>query len=566
MKASKAMLLPLMLAVILGQSPQPEMKKHLEPQLQQLSRTGQSYRFLDDYTIEVYDSLNGYKRTKTLHEPDETAIRTWASQRDIPVIEIDPTLVDTSQWTGWYDFWTTVPVSNGTANLPTQVRDFDGNGFPEVYGLFGWIGSRENRVFEVYPNGSSIQRHIYDPAPAGSTQILDLDRNGLWEVVFVLGPTTYVYEQPTSTSLPTELKFAFNKYNPNAAYLSREIMAYMDSDSLIDFVHRGTDSTVSQYYLAYVSEYNPSIPNFEKTWFVLPPPHGSWDGFDVGDYDGDGRMEVLISYIFGNLLVYEKTGDNTYAGTFEDSLPLVNMFYQISGDVDRDGKREFFVAATMSDGNWTVMYEADSNNHYSPLIVLHLLSGGTLDDPTYFTDDLDNDGNVELVILSGGYLYVFKSNANDMYYLWYLKRGPASFSLNFHDMDGDGIKDILWTRVQDDQWISNIYKGSPLVSVGPEPRELPERVELMQNYPNPFNPSTAILYSLSSQERDGVRSHVTLKVYDVLGREVATLVNQTMEAGTHTVQWDASTSPSGVYFYRLETSASTITKKMLLVR
>jgi hypothetical protein len=51
-----------------------------------------------------------------------------------------------------------------------------------------------------------------------------------------------------------------------------------------------------------------------------------------------------------------------------------------------------------------------------------------------------------------------------------------------------------------------------------------------------------------------------------LGREVATLVNQTMEAGAHTVQWDASASPSGVYFYRLKTSASTITKKMLLIR
>ena len=70
--------------------------------------------------------------------------------------------------------------------------------------------------------------------------------------------------------------------------------------------------------------------------------------------------------------------------------------------------------------------------------------------------------------------------------------------------------------------------------------------ELMQNYPNPFNPSTRIQYQVSSN------SHVTLKIYNVLGTEVATLVNEEKEAGYHSIDFDASEFPSGVYFYRIQ--------------
>jgi enterochelin esterase family protein len=73
----------------------------------------------------------------------------------------------------------------------------------------------------------------------------------------------------------------------------------------------------------------------------------------------------------------------------------------------------------------------------------------------------------------------------------------------------------------------------------------PAEFELCQNYPNPFNPTTAISYKLSAV------SNVTLKVYDVLGREVATLVSEKQSPGTYAVQFDGSKLASGVYFYRL---------------
>jgi hypothetical protein len=90
--------------------------------------------------------------------------------------------------------------------------------------------------------------------------------------------------------------------------------------------------------------------------------------------------------------------------------------------------------------------------------------------------------------------------------------------------------------------------------------ELPETINLDQNYPNPFNPSSAISYSLPRS------MHVRLSVYDALGRQVATLIDGLESAGTHRTVVDASGWASGVYMYALETEASTVTKKMIVLK
>ena len=89
-------------------------------------------------------------------------------------------------------------------------------------------------------------------------------------------------------------------------------------------------------------------------------------------------------------------------------------------------------------------------------------------------------------------------------------------------------------------------------------KEMDYKFELQQNYPNPFNPSTTIKYSIPFVEtRRGVSSHVTLKIYDILGREVTTLVNKEQKSGNYEVQFDASRLTSGIYFYKLNSGTST---------
>jgi hypothetical protein len=88
----------------------------------------------------------------------------------------------------------------------------------------------------------------------------------------------------------------------------------------------------------------------------------------------------------------------------------------------------------------------------------------------------------------------------------------------------------------------------------------PKEYTLGQNYPNPFNPSTTIRYQIPD------RSFVTLKIYDLLGREVAALVNEEKPAGTYELTWNAEGLPSGVYFYQLRTGSFTGTGKMVFLK
>jgi hypothetical protein len=83
---------------------------------------------------------------------------------------------------------------------------------------------------------------------------------------------------------------------------------------------------------------------------------------------------------------------------------------------------------------------------------------------------------------------------------------------------------------------------------------------LNQNYPNPFNPSTNIAYQIA---KSGL---VTLKIYDLLGREIVTLVNENKSPGTYTAQWSAANMSSGMYFSRLESNGEQQIRKMILMK
>jgi hypothetical protein len=88
----------------------------------------------------------------------------------------------------------------------------------------------------------------------------------------------------------------------------------------------------------------------------------------------------------------------------------------------------------------------------------------------------------------------------------------------------------------------------------------PEKFKLYQNYPNPFNPTTIIKFEIAEP------AQVSLRVYDILGREVATIVNEPRRAGVHTEQFDARNLSTGIYFYRLTAGSHTATKRMALIR
>jgi len=126
-------------------------------------------------------------------------------------------------------------------------------------------------------------------------------------------------------------------------------------------------------------------------------------------------------------------------------------------------------------------------------------------------------------------------------------------------LSADGTTAIMG-GIEDNSFEGAAWVFTNSVTAVHELSKVPLSYHLSENYPNPFNPSTHIEYSLPKT------TNVSLKIYDILGREIATLVDGKVEPGEHSISWNPSNVPSGVYYYRLTGSGFAQTKKMVLVK
>lgn len=168
----------------------------------------------------------------------------------------------------------------------------------------------------------------------------------------------------------------------------------------------------------------------------------------------------------------------------------------------------------------------------------------------------------------GGYIYQFGliwlKPLYWLYDLWGHTGGGygATAAMFLRESDNTGI--ILLTNLdygnQNFEIVVDRLFSEITVGVQEEYIEIPESFILTQNFPNPFNPSTKIKYLIPQS------SNVVIKVFDILGKEIETLVNEEKHSGTYEVTWYAGNLPSGVYFYQIKAGSFVETKKMILLR
>jgi uncharacterized protein (DUF2141 family) len=179
-------------------------------------------------------------------------------------------------------------------------------------------------------------------------------------------------------------------------------------------------------------------------------------------------------------------------------------------------------------------------------------------DTLFVRSDSDPTIDIDLKLYNQSGVEIASSGASgSTELLSYLSAGAGTYSIRLYGYgSGYGSYGVI---------VSNIRPNTPLVSVQEqEPAsDLPKNFSLSQNYPNPFNPSTSISYTIP---QGGIRHDVSVRIYDLLGREVATLVNEIKPAGTYTIMWNASSMPSGIYFYRLQSDNFVATKKLVLIK
>jgi len=182
-----------------------------------------------------------------------------------------------------------------------------------------------------------------------------------------------------------------------------------------------------------------------------------------------------------------------------------------------------------------------------------------------------------LAVTSDGRLWMMYDSeypSNDNGLCWYDGVNVGSFPAppggvpQWGGLPNSSIKDLEVREISGgyELWMSCLGRGIAVLKVQYQPtisenqNNLPNDYSLLQNYPNPFNPATTISYAIPLQ------SFVSLKVYDILGNEVAVLVNEEKQAGNYEVRFDASNLSSGVYLYRLQVKDFTELKKMILLR
>ncbi|MBZ0201848.1 MAG: T9SS type A sorting domain-containing protein [Ignavibacteria bacterium] len=174
---------------------------------------------------------------------------------------------------------------------------------------------------------------------------------------------------------------------------------------------------------------------------------------------------------------------------------------------------------------------------------------------------------------SGSFVHIVWASVGSLYYIC-SEDGGASWGaasqityVNQHPsiaVSGTDLH-VVWTFSTGNFEI--FYKRNPTGNIGITTisSEIPASFSLYQNYPNPFNPSTKIRFDVPP-ERNGRDRSLQIIIYDMLGREIAVLVNENLNPGTYEVDWDAADYPSGVYLCRLETDKFNDTRKLILLK
>jgi hypothetical protein len=256
------------------------------------------------------------------------------------------------------------------------------------------------------------------------------------------------------------------------------------------------------------------------------------------DFDNDGYLDIAISTGPDLVWIYNNDGNAIFSldSTYQVYFEPVSIF---SADLNIDGNLDLVTANYQNDNISVLLNYGDGTFGIDS-------SYATGDGPgSIFAADMDGDGDLDLA----------NRNSLSQDISIHLNNGSAIFSPHLLYSLPDRALEIFSADLDGDGSL-NRY----LTVTGPPGNKVPARFAMKQNYPNPFNPNTTIEFDLPKT------SEVTLRVFNILGEEVATLLSASLLSGTYKVDWDASNLASGVYLYRLEAEGFVKTRKMILMR
>ncbi|MBZ0199313.1 MAG: T9SS type A sorting domain-containing protein [Ignavibacteriaceae bacterium] len=272
------------------------------------------------------------------------------------------------------------------------------------------------------------------------------------------------------------------------------------------------------FFLLMVS--SPSNAQWQQTWSSGNINYNNlsgWANFDKGT-DGWAKRLYLLDTLKFQIMQQGYSTIPEYTYTFNDAERLAGyQIYSLSNDLTNDGHPEFYILS----------YYGTSENYRQAFKIFDITTGTTL---------LEKD--------DANFYYTYPT-------IW--------------DMDNNGTLECLVTKYEYPTFANFSFEVYSTGLVSSKDVSSPEKFELKQNFPNPFNPTTEINFSIETNQP------VTLKIFDIKGELIRTLVNETMSGGSHTITWNGTNDKgirqaTGVYFYELRSEAKFNVKKMLLLK
>ncbi len=424
------------------------------------------------------------------------------------------------------------PINHGYSSRTPVVEDVDNNGTCEII-----VNKRETREVWVYKGNGTAYPGWPKPinhVPASSSAVGDITGDGIPEIISESYLALYAWKN-NGDSIPG---FPFNMPNSDVNSYSSPVLADVDNDNIREIVF-GTHSLGGGGYVYILKNNGTVLPSWPKSvnyWIYDPPA--------VGYIDNDTILDIAV----GDQVLSPSPVDRIYAwnknGTVLSGFPIgpINAINAqiLLGDIDNDNMTEL-ICDDNSQSAGLGKYLA-FNHDGTPVTGWPISTSGTSFFNTPCLTDVNRDGVLDII---GAGLESGPSYAN--VYLW-------NTGMNYNP------NNITIPMFQYNEKHNGVYDKPTLVGIKNQTTELISDYKLFQNYPNPFNPESKIKIQISRT------SNVKLVVYDILGKELETLINKQINPGTYEVNFDGSNYPSGLYFYQLTVDGYGETKSMVLLK
>lgn len=485
-------------------------------------------------------------------------------QDSIPRFVFNLWELDTSLYNYKYQFWQEVPLANNY--IRPIMDDVNKNGMLEYYGHKKDYFTDYSEIYCYEQDASGIFKQVYK-YPSNTFQannIFDLNRDDNLELHLLAShldtiwggyvhDQTY-YKKTSENSLATDYYFDFNIYKGGGdnIQLNDFTVADLDSDGVNEAVFNNFNPRE-----VWVTKFNDIDTTFDSI-IVFPTPYiEDVSGFPIGDFDLDGKTEIIYAGGMGNIYLIECEGIDNYSMNWNGNTGVPNSYINFkTNDIDGNEKPEFWIGGEDFGLDFTrlICYETNGDNSYIPVAEIEFPYLLSLNPPRASSIDVDNDGNEEIFLQLGNNVVIMKFTGNrnsHNYEIYYYRLFEFSIlSIELFKFANRQYPNLvlpmeLWQNGYGRDF-TQMFKHYLTVDVDEQANTLND-YNLFDCYPNPFNPSTNIRFSLA------LTSNVKITVYNLLGEEIITLLNQSLFTGEHNVVWNGVDNknipvPSGVYF------------------